>query len=85
MRAMTPVDPVEAGQTAKQAAALLRDARTVQRRVDKLATSAAAGAEPLTLRYLAEVREALDRLVAHLAREERAQHRRAAQAERRRR
>jgi hypothetical protein len=81
---MTPVDPVEAGQTAKQAAALLRDARTMQRRFDKLATSAA-GAEPVTLRYLAEVREALERLVAHLAGEERGQHRRAAQAERRRR
>jgi hypothetical protein len=76
-----PTDPQDVAQTAKQAAAFLRDARALQRRFDKLA--AAAAADPATLRHLAEVGQALDRLVAHLAHEERGQHRRAAQAQRR--
>ncbi len=80
---MPPADPQEAARTAKQAdaAAFLRDARALQRRFDKLA--AAAAADPATLRHLAEVGEALDRLMAHLAHEERGEHRRAAQAYRR--
>lgn len=78
---MPPADPQEVAQKAKQAAAFLRDARALQRRFDKLA--AAAAADPATLRHLAEVSQALDRLVAHLAHEERGQHRRAAQAQRR--
>ena len=75
---MPLADPQEVAQTAKQAAAFLRDARALQRRFDKLAA-----ADPATLRHLAEVGQALDRLVAHLAHEERGQHRRAAQAQRR--
>ena len=78
---MPPTDPQEVARTAKQVAAFLRDARALQRRFDKLA--AAAAADPATLRHLAEVPEALDRLVAHLAHEERGHHRRAAQAYRR--
>jgi hypothetical protein len=79
---IAPADPQQAAQSAKQAAILLRDARAVQRRFDKLAASVV-GADPSILRHLADVREALDRLVAQLAHEERGKHRRAQQAQRR--
>jgi hypothetical protein len=68
--------------TVKRLAALLREARAVQRRLDKLA-AAAAGEDATTLTQLAEARDAVERLVDHLARQERIQQRRAQEARRR--
>jgi hypothetical protein len=51
----------------KRLAALLREARAVQRRLDKLA-AAAAGEDNTTLAQLAEARDAVERLVDRLAR-----------------
>lgn len=69
---MSPVDPLPAAQDAKRTEALLREARSVLRRLDKLA-GAAAGSEPATRRLVLEVREAAERLVSDLARQERIQ------------
>ena len=60
--------------TAKRAAALLSEARAVQRRLDKLA-AAAAGEDATTLTQLAEARDAVERLVDRLARQDRIQQR----------
>ena len=57
-------------------------ARAVQRRLDKLA-AAAAGEDNTTLAQLAEARDAVERLVDRLARQERMQQWRANEARRR--
>jgi hypothetical protein len=75
-------DPGLASMTAKRLAALLREARAIQRRLDKLA-AAAAGEDATTLTQLAEARDAVERLVDRLARQERTQQRRAQEARRR--
>jgi hypothetical protein len=75
-------DVTAAPANAKRLAALLREARAVQRRLDKLA-AAAAGEDSTTLAQLAEARDAVERLVDRLARQERTQHRRANEARRR--
>ena len=74
-------DPALAAQLladAKRLSALLREARVVQRPLDKLA-AAVAGEDSTTLAQLAEARDAADRL----ARQERTQQRRANEARRR--
>ena len=82
---MSPTDPMEAAAGAKRAATMLREAQALQRRFDKLAGAAdvPGRADPTTSRLLKEVGDALNRLVAHLAHEERDQYRRVAQAIRR--
>jgi hypothetical protein len=75
-------DPDTANASPKQLAALLREARAVQRRLDKLAT-AAAGEDATTLIQLAEARDAVERLVDRFAHQERTQQRRAQEARRR--
>jgi hypothetical protein len=76
---MSPTDPIQAAHDAKRAAALLRESRGIQRRLDKLALAAAA-ARPPTTQLISDARDAMAHLVHHLANEERAQHRRAAQS-----
>jgi hypothetical protein len=75
-------DVPPAAASAKRVAALLREARSVQRRIDKLA-AAAAGEDSTTLTHLAESRDAMERLVDRLVRQERTQQRRASEARRR--
>jgi hypothetical protein len=75
-------DVTAAPASAKRLAALLREARSVQRRLDKLA-AAAAGEDSTALAQLAEARDAVERLVDRLARQERTQQRRANEARRR--
>jgi hypothetical protein len=77
-------DPVEAVRAAKETTALLREARVVLRRIDKL-TAAATNAEIATTRYVVEAKGAVERLVQHLARHERTLRRRAQEAVHRRR
>jgi hypothetical protein len=62
-------DVTAAAASAKRLAALVREARTVQHRLDKLA-AAAAGEDSTTLAQLAEARDAIERLVDRLARQE---------------
>ena len=71
-------DVTAAPANAKRLSALLREARVVQRPLDKLA-AAVAGEDSTTLAQLAEARDAADRL----ARQERTQQRRANEARRR--
>lgn len=61
---------------AKRTAALLRDARSVQRRLDTLAATAMAMEDP-SLDRIAEAREAVQRLVLELGYRERGEQRRA--------
>ena len=75
-------DVPAAAASVKRMAALLREARSVQRRLDKLA-AAAAGEDSTTLAQLAEARTAVEVLVDRLARQERTQQRRANEARRR--
>ena len=75
---------VEAANAAKRTAVLLRDARGVQRRLDKLAVGLADASAPAQ-RSLGEARDAVARVVAELVHEERAQRRATQQALRRRR
>jgi hypothetical protein len=76
---MSPTDPIQAAHEAKHATTLLRESRAIQRRLDKLALTAAA-ARPPTTQLISDRRDAMERLVHHLMREEKAQHRRAAQS-----
>ena len=75
-------DVPAAAASVKRMAALLREARSVQRRLDKLA-AAAAGEDSTTLAQLAEARTAVEVLVDRLARQEQTQQRRANEARRR--
>ena len=70
-----PDDPLDLSAPAKRTAALLREARAVQRRLDKLAVQAA-DEDALTQRQLADARTAAEHLVRHLERQERTQTRR---------
>ncbi len=79
---MTPAsDAPAAAALAKRTAALLRDARSVQRRLDALAATALAIDDP-GLPQIAVAREAVQRLVVALTYRERGEQRRA-KAERR--
>lgn len=79
---MTPSDPIQAAQEVKQATGLLRDARAVLRRLDTLAATALAINDP-SLRDIAALRDACDRLVSRLAHREQSLQRRARDAVRR--
>ncbi|MDA8331238.1 MAG: hypothetical protein M0027_08530 [Candidatus Dormibacteraeota bacterium] len=61
---------------AKRTAALLRDARSVQRRLDTLAVSALSVDDP-SLPLIAEARVVIHRLVVELTQRERGEQRRA--------
>lgn len=69
-------EPAEAGAAAKQTAALLRDARSVQRRLDTLAAAALA-IDDATLPLVAEARVAIGQLVVALSRRQVSEQRRA--------
>ena len=75
-------DVPAAAASVKRMAALLREARSVQRRLDRLA-AAAAGEDSTTLAQLVEARTAVEVLVDRLARQEQRQQRRANEARRR--
>jgi hypothetical protein len=79
---VTRLDPVAAAADVKRTAALLRDARSILRRIDVLAATAAAVDDP-ALRDIAALREAADRLVSQLAHRGQAEQRRAREAVRR--
>jgi len=64
----------EAANAAKKTAALLRDARGLQRRLDKLAAGMAEASAPAQ-RSLGEARNAVARVIAELVHEEQAQRR----------
>ena len=84
-RRMPPYDTaVDAANAAKRTAALLRDARGVQRRLDKLAAGMADASAPAQ-RSLSEARDAVARVITELVHEEHAQRRATQQALRRRR
>lgn len=81
---MPSTDPVDAARTAKATEALLREARSVQRGMDKVAAAAAASVEDPTAQRLAvDARSAIEDLVRHLMRLQRIQQRRAQEALRR--
>ncbi len=82
---MPSFDPaVNAASAAKKTEMLLRDARGVQRRLDKLAAGMADACAPAQ-RSLSEARDAIARVIAELAHEQHAQRRATQQALRRRR
>jgi hypothetical protein len=58
----------------KRTAALLRDARSVLRRIDVMAATAAA-VDDNSLELVAEAREATERLVSHLSRRQQSEQR----------
>lgn len=72
----TDSDAPAATAIAKRTAALLRDARSVQRRLDTLAATALAIDDP-SLSLIAEARGAVERLVIELTYRERGAQRRA--------
>jgi hypothetical protein len=80
---MPSVDPVAAAHDLKDTAAVLREARSLLRRAEKVGAAAAAIADPETHRRASAAREAAEELVGHLARLERLQQRRAQEALRR--
>ncbi len=63
---MADADPLAAAETTKAVAALLRDARSLLRRTDKLAQAADAVADPETTRLAAEARQIIEQLVHHV-------------------
>ena len=69
--------------SAKMLAALLRDARSLSRRADKLDDDAAAVADSMTRQLATEARTSIDSLVRHLMVLERRQHHRENEATRR--
>ena len=80
---MSPYDTaVDAANAAKRTAALLRDARGVQRRLDKLAAGMADASAPAQ-RSLSEARDAVARVITELVHEEHVQRRATQQALRR--
>lgn len=79
---MTRLDPVAAAADVKRTAAMLRDARSILRRIDVLLATAAALEDP-ALRDIAALRDGADHLVSQLAHRGQAQQRRAREAVRR--
>ena len=69
----------------KEVSALLRDARSLLRRADKLFPGTAAVDDPATTGLATEARRAIEQLVHHLTRLEQQRQRRARDAVRRRR
>jgi hypothetical protein len=84
--AVTDEDPGDqrpdavATKAAKKTQALLREARSLLGRVEKVATAAGAIDDPTSHQLAAEAREAVERLTDHLVRLERQHHRRADEA-----
>ena len=76
---MSPTDPIQAAHEAKHAATLLRESRAFSAGWTS-SPMAAAAARPPTTQLISDTGDAMERLVHHLMREERAQHRRAAQS-----
>ncbi|MGH7749468.1 MAG: hypothetical protein ACREQ5_32580 [Candidatus Dormibacteria bacterium] len=76
---MSPSDPIDAAAAAKRTATLLRDARSLLRRADKLAAAALDLEEPGP-HLIADARAAVERVVDYLARLERTQQRKAHEA-----
>ena len=76
---MTRSDPITAAQYVKQATALLRDARAVLRKLDTMAATSMAINDP-SVRDIAALRDAGDRLVSRLAHREQSLQRRARDA-----
>ena len=76
---MSASDPIQAAQEVKQATALLRDARAVLRKLDTLAATAMAINDP-SIRDIAALRDACDRLVSRLTHREQSLQRRARDA-----
>jgi hypothetical protein len=75
-----PTDPrlaASATKAAKKTQALLREARFLLRRADKVAAAAGAIEDPTTHQLAAEAGRAVERLTEHLVRLERQHHRRA--------
>jgi transcription initiation factor TFIIIB Brf1 subunit/transcription initiation factor TFIIB len=79
---VTQPDPIAAAAAVKRTTALLRDARSVQRRLDVLLAMAMA-AEDASLPRIAEARDAVERLVSELTFREQVERRQARQAVRR--
>jgi hypothetical protein len=79
---MTTRDPLELAREVKQTETLLRDARSVLRKLDVLAAQAMATEDP-ALPDIAALRDGCDRLVSQLARRAQAEQRRARDAVRR--
>jgi hypothetical protein len=65
---MTRTDPLESAHSAKQADALLREARGVLRRLDKLVANTSDQDPPIP-DLVVESRDALERVVSHLTRQ----------------
>ena len=79
---MSPPDPIDAAAAAKRTAILLRDARSLLRRADKLA-AAAVDLEAPGPQLIADARAAIERVVDYLARHQRVQQKKAQDALRR--
>ncbi len=79
---LTRADPLEAARAAKQTAALLREARGVLRKLDKLVASSSDEDPPLP-HLVVETRDALERVVNHLTRQEHTLQQRARESVRR--
>jgi hypothetical protein len=79
----TPTDPAELLAESKRTAAMLRDARSIGRRIDSLAATASATDDP-SLSLIAEVRSGAERLVSNLTRRQQVEQRDMKQAVRRR-
>lgn len=71
----TESDPIATAAIAKRTAALLRDARSVQRRLDTLAAAALAMDDPCLAR-ISEATAAVERLVVELTYRQRGEQRR---------
>jgi hypothetical protein len=78
-----PASAVPGPSSAKVIGALLRDARSLFRRADKLGSSVAAVDDPTTQQLAAEARRSVEQLVYHLTVLERQQQRREQAAVRR--
>lgn len=70
-------DPLAASQATKETAAVLREARSLLRRADKMAFAVDAAEDPVATRLAAEARGAIEQLVRHLSRLEQQQQRQA--------
>jgi hypothetical protein len=71
---MTRADPIDTAHAAKETAAHLREARAILRRLDRL-DAAVRQSEAPTPALVAAARDAVDRLVHHLVRQEHTQQR----------
>jgi predicted nucleic acid-binding Zn-ribbon protein len=76
---VSPTDPAEPAAAARRTDTLMREARSVLRRLDKLSGSAAE-AEPAIRRLLDESVAAVERLTAELAHQQQVQRRRLQEA-----